>query len=115
MFLTQKHLHRRTFLKGMGASVALPFLDAMAPAGRPWTDAMSESDRTRFVGIEMVLGRLERVGGAAEPLVSCRDRPELRFVSQQLEPARAVPGLPDDREQHGRPDGGGVRAEGDRG
>ncbi len=56
MFLTQKHLHRRTFLKGMGASVALPFLDAMAPAGRAWTDAMSEVDRTRFVGIEMVHG-----------------------------------------------------------
>jgi hypothetical protein len=56
MFLTQKHLHRRTFLKGMGASVALPFLDAMAPAGRAWTDAMSEADRTRFVAIEMVHG-----------------------------------------------------------
>ena len=33
-FITGKHLHRRTFLRGVGATVALPFLDAMVPAGR---------------------------------------------------------------------------------
>ena len=32
MFLTKMSLPRRTFLQGMGATVALPFLDAMAPA-----------------------------------------------------------------------------------
>ena len=32
MFLTKKHLARRTFLRGMGATVALPLLDAMIPA-----------------------------------------------------------------------------------
>ncbi len=32
MFVTKKTLHRRTFLRGMGATVALPFLDAMVPA-----------------------------------------------------------------------------------
>ena len=32
MFLTKKHLDRRTFLRGMGATVALPLLDAMIPA-----------------------------------------------------------------------------------
>jgi len=32
MIVTRKHLHRRTFLKGMGAVVALPMLDAMTPA-----------------------------------------------------------------------------------
>ncbi|GIS79107.1 MAG: hypothetical protein CM1200mP14_06730 [Gammaproteobacteria bacterium] len=32
-FITGKHIERRTFLRGMGASVALPFLDAMVPAG----------------------------------------------------------------------------------
>ena len=31
-FLTGKHLPRRTFLRGVGATVALPFLDAMVPA-----------------------------------------------------------------------------------
>lgn len=30
--ITRKHLGRRTFLRGMGAAVALPFLDAMTPA-----------------------------------------------------------------------------------
>jgi hypothetical protein len=33
MFLTRKHLSRRTVLKGAGASIALPLLDAMIPAG----------------------------------------------------------------------------------
>ena len=32
MFLTRKHLSRRTVLKGAGASIALPLLDAMIPA-----------------------------------------------------------------------------------
>ena len=30
--ITQKHLHRRTFLRGLGAAIALPMLDAMKPA-----------------------------------------------------------------------------------
>jgi hypothetical protein len=33
MFLSRKHLSRRTLLKGAGASIALPLLDAMIPAG----------------------------------------------------------------------------------
>lgn len=32
MYLTKKHLHRRTVLRGMGVSIALPLLDAMIPA-----------------------------------------------------------------------------------
>jgi Protein of unknown function (DUF1552) len=32
MFITGKSLPRRTFLKGVGATVALPFLDSMVPA-----------------------------------------------------------------------------------
>ena len=31
-FITGTHLPRRTFLRGMGTAVALPFLDAMTPA-----------------------------------------------------------------------------------
>jgi hypothetical protein len=27
-----KHLPRRTFLRGIGASISIPFLDAMLPA-----------------------------------------------------------------------------------
>ena len=33
MFITKKHLSRRTVLKGAGVSLGLPFLDAMTPAG----------------------------------------------------------------------------------
>ena len=33
MVITKSHLDRRTFLRGMGATVALPLLDAMIPAG----------------------------------------------------------------------------------
>jgi hypothetical protein len=32
MIITGKHLHRRTFLRGAGVAIALPFLDAMRPA-----------------------------------------------------------------------------------
>jgi len=32
MIITKKHLHRRSFLHGIGATVALPMLDAMMPA-----------------------------------------------------------------------------------
>src|SRR5215831_10796498 len=32
MFITKKHLSRRTVLKGAGVTLALPFLDAMVPA-----------------------------------------------------------------------------------
>ena len=33
MFITKKHLSRRTFLRGAGVAIGLPFLDAMIPAG----------------------------------------------------------------------------------
>jgi len=32
-FITGAHIPRRTFVRGMGATVALPLLDAMMPAG----------------------------------------------------------------------------------
>src|SRR6185295_16429075 len=36
MFLTKKHLSRRTFIRSsVGATIALPFLDAMVPAQTP--------------------------------------------------------------------------------
>ncbi|MCH7824511.1 MAG: DUF1552 domain-containing protein [Acidobacteria bacterium] len=56
-FITGKHLPRRTFLRGVGATVALPFLDAMVPAGRPAPRASSPpSQPTRLVCIEEVHG-----------------------------------------------------------
>ena len=32
MFISKKALERRTFLRGLGATMALPLLDAMVPA-----------------------------------------------------------------------------------
>src|SRR5271155_1291138 len=34
-FITKKHLPRRTFLRGMGVTMALPLLDSMVPAQTP--------------------------------------------------------------------------------
>jgi len=56
MYLTGSSIPRRTFLRGMSASVALPFLDAMVPVGRGAKAALKAVDATRFVGIEMVHG-----------------------------------------------------------
>src|SRR5207237_1006556 len=57
-FITGTHIPRRTMLRGLGATVALPFLDAMVPARGLWsTTARAASlDRTRLVCIEMVHG-----------------------------------------------------------
>jgi len=54
--ITGKHLERRTFIQGMGASLALPFLDAMVPAGRMTGAMRADLDATRLVAIEMVHG-----------------------------------------------------------
>jgi len=35
MFIMKKHLARRTFLRGVGATVALPLLDSMVAAQTP--------------------------------------------------------------------------------
>ena len=46
MFITKKHLSRRTVLRGLGATVALPFLDAMVPAATaPAEDRGRPEDR----------------------------------------------------------------------
>ncbi len=52
-YITGKHLSRRTFMRGTGASVALPFLDAMVPAGRSWR---GDTPFTRLVCIEESMG-----------------------------------------------------------
>src|SRR6201988_5173816 len=51
-FITKKHISRRTVLKGAGAAIALPLLDAMSPAGVAWgqTAAGKIPHRLAFVG-----------------------------------------------------------------
>ena len=49
MFLTKKHIPRRTFLKGAGVSLALPLLDSMVPAATVLAQTAA-NPRSRFVG-----------------------------------------------------------------
>lgn len=53
MFITQKHLSRRAVLQGASATIALPWLDAMLPAGR---SRAAQRKNVRLVCIEMVHG-----------------------------------------------------------
>src|SRR2546426_11639830 len=47
MFVTRKSLSRRTFLKGTGAAIGLPFLESMVPALTPFARAAA-SPKLRF-------------------------------------------------------------------
>src|SRR5947209_10000469 len=50
MFITKKHLSRRTVLRGAGAALALPLLDSMVPAQTPLAKTAA-NPKTRFTGI----------------------------------------------------------------
>ena len=52
MHLFKKHISRRAVLKGVGASIALPMLDAMNPAATAWaqTPAGATPKRFAFIG-----------------------------------------------------------------
>jgi hypothetical protein len=56
MVITQKHLSRRTILRGMGVTMALPLLEAMLPAGRAYAKTAAAARKVRFSAIEMVHG-----------------------------------------------------------
>ena len=53
MLLRRRHLSRRELLRGIGSAVALPLLDAMAPAARA---AAPSARKVRLVCVEMVHG-----------------------------------------------------------
>jgi len=50
MFLTKKHMSRRTVLRGAGATLALPLLEAMVPAATALAQTAA-NPRSRFVGL----------------------------------------------------------------
>jgi hypothetical protein len=50
MFITKKHIPRRTFLRGAGVTLGLPLLSAMIPA-RTALAQTAANPKTRFVGI----------------------------------------------------------------
>ena len=55
MFVTKKHLSRRTILRGLGVSLGLPLLDSMVPAQTPLRNTAAVP-KSRFAAIEMVHG-----------------------------------------------------------
>jgi len=97
-FVTGKHLPRRTVLRGMGVTLALPFLDAFVPAGRPWrrvAAAQSLDDPTRLVCIENVHGAAGSTEyGASQhlwsPAATGRDFDLTPSALSPLEPYRDV-------------------------
>ena len=87
MFISKKHLSRRTVLQGAGAAIALPLLDAMSPAGVAWgqTAAGKTPHRLAFVGFPhgavmrhwqpaawIITGFSKFVDGRSRPGFSCR-------------------------------------------
>src|SRR5262245_22542144 len=48
MYLSRKHISRRAVLKGVGATIALPLLDAMSPAATVWAKTAGGAAPRRF-------------------------------------------------------------------
>ena len=48
MFLTKKHLSRRTVLKGAGVALSLPLLDAMIPASTAFANTAAAVNWPRY-------------------------------------------------------------------
>jgi hypothetical protein len=55
MYLAQRHLSRRTLLRGLGATIGIPLLDAMVPAMTSLAQT-AQLHKTRLACIEMVHG-----------------------------------------------------------
>ena len=56
MFVTKKHISRRTMLHGIGVTVALPFLESMLPAMTPARATEAGKPKVRLACLEMVHG-----------------------------------------------------------
>src|SRR5882672_5338638 len=83
MFITKKHIPRRTFLRGTGVTLALPLLEAMVPALRPLRLTAAAPPK-RFVGIWHPHGAAP---GYWSPLQEGKDF-DFSFITKPLEPFR---------------------------
>ena len=73
MFITKKHLSRRTLLRGIGTTLALPLLDSMIPAFASEVSSAKAISRPPPKGFpEKFLVRFD-VLPTTEPLVSRAD------------------------------------------
>ena len=84
MFLTKKHISRRTILRGAGATLALPLLDAMVPAATLLAQTAA-SPKPRFVGCFVPHGAAP---GYWVPSTEGALAAELPFNWKALEPFR---------------------------
>ena len=88
MFLTKKHISRRTVLKSATTTLALPLLDAMIPAATALAQTAA-SPKPRFVGCFVPHGAApgywvpEKVGGL-DPTLPFNWRPLEPFVNQTV-------------------------------
>jgi hypothetical protein len=83
MFITKKHISRRTILRGAGVSLALPLLESMFPAIVPLAKAQATTKIPRFVGIFNPHGWEPERWAMKEGALS-----ELPFILKPLEPWR---------------------------
>ncbi len=83
MFLTKKHLSRRTVLKGTGAAIALPLLDAMIPASTALADTAAAA-KTRLGFVYFPHGAVQEYW---QPKQTGRDF-EFSPILRSLEPVR---------------------------
>src|SRR5579871_907513 len=83
MFITKKHIPRRTLLRGAGVAIGLPLLDAMLPAQTPVNKTAATPVR-RFVGIWHPHGAAP---GYWSPAQVGSDF-EFSFITKPLEPFR---------------------------
>jgi hypothetical protein len=83
MFVFKKHLSRRTVLKGAGATIALPLLDAMIPAGTALAQTVGAAN-TRLGFVYFPHGALQEEW---TPTRTGRDF-DFPFILQPLEPLR---------------------------
>jgi len=84
MFLSKRHISRRTVLRGGGAVLALPFLDAMVPAATALAQTAA-SAKPRFVGLFVPHGAGP---GHWVPAAEGALPSELPFIWKSLEPFR---------------------------
>jgi uncharacterized protein DUF1552 len=103
MFITKKHLSRRTVLRGMGASLALPLLDSMVPAQTP-IGKTAAVPKTRLACIEMVHGAAGSTGDGSEKHYwsPAKAGPDFEFTQtlQPLEPFRDYLTIVSDTDLH---------------
>jgi hypothetical protein len=84
MFITKKHISRRTVLQGAGATLALPLLEAMVPAATALAQTAA-SPKPRFVGLFNCHGMAP---GYWVPSTEGALAAELPFIFKPLEPHR---------------------------